>query len=59
MNAIWASGVRATVPADYVKVFDIPENDKNAVLGKLETPNKSQGLPFHAALPTVLRQQPY
>ena len=33
MNAIWAPEVRAKVPMDYAKVFDIPENDKNAVLG--------------------------
>ncbi|XP_071797679.1 exportin-5-like [Asterias amurensis] len=45
MNAIWASGVRATVPADYVKVFDIPENDKNAVLGLVQPSSDNYELP--------------
>ena len=34
MNAVWAPENRARIPAEFAKVFDIPENDKNAVLGK-------------------------
>ncbi|XP_038074929.1 exportin-5-like isoform X2 [Patiria miniata] len=44
MNAIWSPEIRATIPVEFFKVFDIPEHDKNAVLG-LTQPSDNYELP--------------
>jgi hypothetical protein len=45
MNAMWSPESRAGIPLEFSKIFDIPENDKTAVLGLTQPSSENYELP--------------
>ncbi|XP_022088684.1 exportin-5-like isoform X3 [Acanthaster planci] len=45
MNGMWSPESRARIPVEFSKVFDIPDNDKTAVLGLTQPSSDNYELP--------------